>query len=674
MNRRKSLPTLCALTAAILATTAQAETLAPITVTGSFEETVPETERVTAFSPVQGPQADSGEALRLVPGVSGSRMGRHGVDPIIRGQTADQVNVLIDGGMVNGACPNRMDPPTSFASLLLFDRVVVEKGVHSLVGASGGSGGTIRFERDTAARAAAEPGISGEASIGANTNGLNHEASADLLMAGDHAYLRIQGESVDADNYEDGNGEEVPSSLTKRTGTLVGGYQWDADNGIEATVTRSRATDARYAGAGMDAPKDELTDWRIKGRAAPGLAFAERVRAEVWHADVDHVMDNYSLRTPPANPMMYSRSPTSAKTQGGRLVASASLARFQVDYGVEFNRVERNALVEHPFSGNLKFRTWPGVRQQRFGLFAQADTSVGENGLLRAGVRADRHESRMNADLPGPSIANNQAPWVPDSTRSAARKTQDDWGIEALLRYEHMLEDGWTAFAGASRTVRVADATERYFFHPMMKRLGNPALDPEVHYQLDAGVMGRLERATVEFSAFVDRVDDYILRDRVGEVQTYRNVDALLYGAEFSGVQELGEDWQLTGTLAWVRGRVPSEHRNLPQMPPINGLLGVEYSPGDWLTGARLRFASRQSHIDTQSGLDTTKTPAWGVLDLYASYRFTEHFSLRAGVDNVFDRNYAEHVNRAYSSMFGDPTDRVNEPGRTVWARIDARF
>ncbi|MFP4272527.1 MAG: TonB-dependent receptor domain-containing protein [Halothiobacillaceae bacterium] len=674
MNRRTTLPALCALTSAILAATAGAETLAPITVTGSFEQGLPEVERITAFSPIQGPQADSGEALRLIPGVSGSRMGRHGVDPIIRGQSADQINVLIDGGLVNGACPNRMDPPTSFASLLLFDRVVVEKGVHSLTEAAGGSGGTVRFERDTAARALAEPGMTGRATLGANANGLNHELSADLLMAGKHAYVRLQAESVDADNYEDGDGKEVPSSVTKRTGTLVGGYQWDADNGMEATITRARATDARYAGSGMDAPKDELTDWRLKGWAAPGLGWAERIRAEAWHADVDHVMDNFSLRKPPADRMMYSRSPTSAKTQGARLVATASFERFQVDYGVEFNRVERNALVEHPFSGNLKFRTWPEARQQRIGLFAQTDLAVGADGLLRGALRADRHESRMNADLPGPSIANNTAPWVPEGTRAAARQTRNDWGVEALLRYEHMLGGGWTAFTGASRTVRVADATERYFFHPGLKRVGNPSLDTEVHYQLDAGIMGQLDRSLLEFSAFVDRVDDYILRERIGAVQTYRNVDALLYGAELSATHELADTWQLTGGLAWVRGRVPSEHRNLPQLPPINGQLGLEYAPGPWMAGARIRFSDRQSHIDLQSGLDTRETGAWGVLDLYARYRFSAHFSARAGVDNLFDRTYAEHVNRAYSGMFGDPADRVNEPGRTVWARIDAQF
>jgi len=156
-------PSRCALAviAACTLPAAQAGTImAPISVTASQIEDQPATEQVTAEYPLQSPKADAGEALRAVPGVSASRMSQHGVDPIIRGQKADQLNVLIDGAYVFGGCPNRMDPPTSFGSLNLYDRVVVEKGVQSLLHGTGGSGGTIRFERDTA-ELAAEAGVRG---------------------------------------------------------------------------------------------------------------------------------------------------------------------------------------------------------------------------------------------------------------------------------------------------------------------------------------------------------------------------------------------------------------------------------------------------------------------------------------------------------------------------------
>ena len=43
-------------------------------------------------------------------------------------------------------------------------------------------------------------------------------------------------------------------------------------------------------------------------------------------------------------------------------------------------------------------------------------------------------------------------------------------------------------------------------------------------------------------------------------------------------------------------------------------------------------------------------------------------FSLTAGVANIFDLDYANHLNRA--SLFDPDPVRVNEPGRTYWLRV----
>ena len=40
------------------------------------------------------PSADGGELLRSIPGVSGTRMGGRGIDPIIRGQSQNRLNIL----------------------------------------------------------------------------------------------------------------------------------------------------------------------------------------------------------------------------------------------------------------------------------------------------------------------------------------------------------------------------------------------------------------------------------------------------------------------------------------------------------------------------------------------------------------------------------------------------
>ena len=63
------------------------------------------------------------------------------------------------------------------------------------------------------------------------------------------------------------------------------------------------------------------------------------------------------------------------------------------------------------------------------------------------------------------------------------------------------------------------------------------------------------------------------------------------------------------------------------------------------------------------------------MLSLHAGYRINAQLKLAAGVDNLLDKNYAEHLNLAGNAGFGYPGGvRINEPGRTLWLRADLQF
>lgn len=72
---------------------------------------------------------DLGEQLREINGVSSGRQGGKGFSPVIRGQQNSQLNILLDGGQVSGACPASMDNATSYA-MVGYDKVVVIKGIN----------------------------------------------------------------------------------------------------------------------------------------------------------------------------------------------------------------------------------------------------------------------------------------------------------------------------------------------------------------------------------------------------------------------------------------------------------------------------------------------------------------------------------------------------------------
>ena len=75
-------------------------------------------------------------------------------------------------------------------------------------------------------------------------------------------------------------------------------------------------------------------------------------------------------------------------------------------------------------------------------------------------------------------------------------------------------------------------------------------------------------------------------------------------------------------------------------------------------------------------GQDVGKSSSFGVFSLNGAYRLSEQLKLSVGVDNLFDKAYAEHLNLAGNSAFGYPADAIaiNEPGRSLWAKVDFDF
>lgn len=633
----------------------------------------------------QGAAADLAEVLRGISGVSASRMGGHGLEPSIRGQSQGQINVRLDGMELHGACPNRMDPPTAFAQPASIDRVIVEKGVQSLRNGPGGSGGAVLIERRLPWEA---QGLEGRIALNAGDNAKFWQAAADVGGARGGTAWRVLASREDRESYEDGAGSAVRSALARDAVSLLLGQTWSETQRSELNLDYSDTRDVLYAGAGMDAPKDRLGAWKLAHYAKLGGAS---LRASAWSAEVDHVMDNFSLRPQTG---MFMRVPASADSSGLELAAELALADWNLELGLQQAKLQRLAIRSAGMNPDtLTMRNallWPQAELQRRGLFIEAQGPLSAATQLTAGLRLDRFDAdalrageRVNLSIAAPA----------DFYRryyGASASEFEDEGLGALLRLDHALNARLQLFAGLSRSVRAADSTERYIASTSgagaTRWVGNPQLTNEVHQQLDAGLVWTRDSARYSVVAYLDRVDDYILRDRArGQsgllladgATVYRNIDAELRGAEFEAEWMLKSGLLVEAQLDYVRGENRSDRRALAQIAPVSYALGVRQSTALGEFSARLRGADRQSRVDasteTGSGLDARQTPGWAVLDLgWTLERGAQR--LRIGFDNVFDRDYAEHLNRANQDPFNPTPVQVNEPGRSLRLGWEYRF
>lgn len=601
--------------------------------------------------------------LSSSPAVALSRMGGRGIDPIIRGQGQERVDVLLDGIRVEGACPNRMDPPTSRLSSALAPVLEVRTSNQTLRWGPITGGQIVAT---TAVPELDENGLAGHLTIGGSDNGNGKLANASAAVGNDNGHFRIAAGHDEADDYEDGSGNEVRSAYENTEGRVDAA--WRADNGfyIKGLVTRQEERDVKYAGSGMDAPKTDTDTYRLE-LGAP-VASGEW-NLLTWQADVDHIMDNFSLRELTAPMPMLTASET--RTRGLRLTLDQRAGDY-TDWALGTD-VETNEWTANRYGGmNLAMLNsvmWPGVERDRVGVFAEAFHRIVPGVRLGGGLRYDRVDMQTTLAEPNDAYFRTYGTTDTDAT---------DDNISGFVSSEWRFSRFQTLDVTASHSVRSPGVSERYIaswsMDPAMRWVGNPELDTEKHRKLELSLTGKRDGWRWKPAIWVDDVNDYVLRTKNDQGTTvYRNIDARLLGVE----GELGWSngtWSTSSRIASVRGDNRTDDQALPQIPPVQFIQTLGWHHLGHSLQAEWQVARRQDRVDLESGLDAGTSPGYGVVNLSGNHPLVEHLSLAWAVDNLFDNTWAPHVSRANTDPFNPEAVRVNEPGRTLRAALTARW
>ncbi|GAA3935089.1 TonB-dependent copper receptor [Litoribacillus peritrichatus] len=669
---------------------AQADHSMAIDVIGEAQEVATETTLSTEQSAITRPMNDSGELLRSINGMTATRRGGHGFEPIIRGQQQSQLNILSDGGYIVSACPGRMDPATSYIGMETFDKVTVIKGNRSVIYGSGGSGGTILFERQRPEFEDGKP-YQGTVTLGHTDNSEATSGSVDLSAGSDRGFVRVYAEKTDSGNYDDGDGNTVSSAYESLTQGVMLGFDVTDIDYIQLGYEQSRQDDIHYAGNGMDSPYADADNVRGKWVHEAPIGVIDAFELNFYRTDVEHLMDNYSVRDR-VGMMGQMKSPASSESWGGRFLAKTYGEASELRYGVDYRASDQEVTRYMDMMGNgftASSILWPDVELRNTGLFAEFDYQLNAQDMLRAGVRVDHWTAEATS-------ADDTYGMMPPKSPNGLYETY--YGSEADKRSENELGFvfGWdrdmannmTFSANLSRTARIPDANELYIASDKEMRMmgmtrqddwvGNPDLDAEIHHQLDLSLQQAAKSYSWSATAFYDYVEDYIERYQAGtgndSVLKYRNVTATLAGFELEGQYAFTERVITRATLAYTRGMNTDDDTDLAQIAPLEAHFYADYKTQQWGTGLEWVVAKGQDRVDDDSGFDAGESNGFGVLHLKAFYQVAEPVKIEAGVENVFDKTYAYHVNSANADPFNPLAVRVNEPGRQLWVKGVYKF
>ncbi|MGY2293310.1 TonB-dependent copper receptor [Pseudomonas sp. SDO528_S397] len=671
-------PVLAVLCGALITPLAHADEISPTVIT-AVAPSSPLTVITDPKDPRQPvPASDGGDYLKTIPGFALIRNGGTNGDPVLRGMFGSRLNILTNGGMMLGACPARMDAPTSYISPETYDKLTVIKGPQTVLWGPGASAGTVLFDREPEHFGAL--GTRVNASVLAGSNG-RFDKTVDAAAGGPLGYVRVIGNQAHADDYKDGNNDTVASRYDKWNGDVAVGWTPDADTLLELTGGRGNGQ-ARYAGRGMDGAQFLRESLGLRFEKSNIGQVLDKVEAQVYYNYADHVMDNYTLRVPSGTGMM--AGPMAAdvdrRTLGARLKATWRWADVQLIGGLD---AQTNEHRQRSAMGIDAYKDLPRVKDANFhnyGVFGELTWYAAARDRLITGARLDRASAKDFRQTSGSGMASRPNPTA-DDTRATTLPS-------GFVRYEHDLANSpTTLYAGLGHAERFPDYWE--LFSPDTGAVGAvnafDGVKPEKTTQLDVGLQYKSADMEAWVSGYVGQVRDFILFDytpgMMGTTSQARNVNARILGGETGIAYALSEHWKADATLAYAWGKNTQDGKPLPQIPPLDTRLGLTYRTDDWSAGALWRVVAAQDRIAPNKGnvvgMDFDKSSGFGVFSLNGAYRVNKHFKVSTGVDNLFNKAYAEHLNLAGNAGFGYPADdpqALKEPGRTFWTKVDMSF
>jgi len=615
------------------------------------------------------PVSDGGEMLQSLTGVSAIRMGGRALDPVIRGQKETQLNILLDGGYIHGGCPNRMDPPTAYTSVDSYDRVTVIKGNRTVVYGGGGSGGTVLFERDWPM--ISDKGYNAHLAGSYRGNGEQWELGADLMAGTDDAYIRFIAHEGESENYDDGDGNEVSSKYDSQSNALLAGIRLNENTTLQASFEKADEEDVLFPGASMDSPYADAENMRIKLEHQFTQGALRHLKIEAYQSDVIHLMENAMMT-----------SPSSSDTDGMRIVLDASAGDIDWTVGADMQKNDRNAVANMQANGMSAFSQWPGIEIDQYGVFAEAEKAITADDIVTAGLRYDRIKAR--ASRANDTFGMGMGAHTPLSQYTAyygvTETDSHEDNVGGFVSWTHRLNDYYTLGSNFSRSVRSADATERYIAkNPMMGKdwIGNPQIAPEKHHQIEVVLANRDTQLNWALAGWYNRVDDYILRYSNGAADLYKNVDAELYGIEAELSYALNTYLTLGSSLAWLKGKNKDDGASLSRISPLELTTSLDYHKQNWTLGAEWKLVALQNDVCLSSdiacgGQDVRKTPGYGVVNIHGEYAAKSGLVLAVGIDNLFDKAYTLHESRDY--VLDAAPIQVAEPGQNIWMRLSAKF
>ena len=655
-----------------------------IIVTGSPLTTTVD-EAITGVSVLTGEELSRrlagtiGETLKNEPGVSSTFFGAGASRPIIRGQGGDRVRVLLNG--IGSIDASSASPDHAVAAEpAQAERIEVLRGASLLRYGSSGSGGIINVIDGRIPTELPEDGIDGAVRIGASSVDNGREAAGSVDFGAGNLVFHVDGTFRETDDYEipgfaesaefraleeaeeggeeEGEEEEeafgsLDNSQTKST-SITGGVSYVGERGFFGVAVHKFDSDYGIPGGHEEGEEEEeegeeeegeeqvtidLDQTRLDLNAALEFdGLIEKVQFFGGYADYEHT----EFEAPGEVGTVFTNEGYEARLEAIQRESNG----WSAAYGIQLRNRDFSAIGEEAFV--------PPTETDQIGIYTFQEIELGQFHLEGAA----RYENTQQEN----SVTNQDVDFDLISLSAGG-----DVHLTEAIRF------GGTVF----RTERAPTTEELFSDGPHLAtsqfEIGDPNLGKETATGVELSFRHREEGHFLTVNAFYTDYSDYIFETETGEVEDGLDVfqfvgeDATFRGFEVQGGADLAQFGSFTlkadALAEYVRAKTDSG--DLPRIPPLSVLTGIEADSERFNFRAELDYAAEQNKIEVFE----IPTDDYALVNLFATWRApagTQDVRLSLSVLNLLDDDARQHTSFL--------KDTVPLPGRNVRFSIASSF
>ncbi|WP_421132799.1 TonB-dependent receptor [Alteromonas sp. A079] len=641
-------------------------------------------------------EADFGDQLDNLAGVSITRNGPVTGLVQYRGLYGDRVGISIDGVNITGAGPNGMDSPLSHVlpevglSATLYRGIVpVSAGVQTL-------GGQLRIQSDAASLFRHENGLSGviQGALASPSNGQQYQGNAFYKL--DNAFVSAAFTHQQRNKREDGNSNNIVNSHYLRNGAkLRAGYEM-GDHQVDISYQRLNTNASGTPALAMDIGFIDAAWYKLGYRYTPSEAHTLTINA--FGNSNEHAMDNFRQR-PLMMPTMSRENNADSKARGVDVSYTTVDGSIEITLGANAHQSENHSVITNPNNAMFFINNFTNTTRDTYSVFGEY---LRQHESVNYVLGARYTSVTMDADNAGSSMAMmNDAIATLVNTFNNTEK-RDTYGmLDLAATVEVPTGDNVSVFLGVSQKNRAPTYFERYTWLPLgisggmadgFNYIGNLNIDNETARQIELGLHMEYGGFVLSPRLFYQDIENYI----AGTPST--NMAANMFSTMMTG----SAPFQWNNTDAVIKGFDVTLEGNLTDNLHLSMVAGYSHANRDDIDDALFRIAPEQLTtqlrwktvvFDTPLLLKATselvgaqnnvsslqseaQTSGYGLMHLGIEWEMNNTLRISAQLRNAFDKYYAPHlsgVNRVANATLAIG-ERIPSPGREWQVSLTYQF